>query len=130
MSEKFVPGAGKANSQIDSLKNRLTQSQIQPPKPQLPPQMPPKPDTISAFQTAVTRWNMDDADYLQLRNAVLQLLSIDLMHYRTQQMERRLTSYLERGDFKTWSECVQALYRKPGEVQRFFDFFTNNVSSF
>ncbi len=123
MSEKYVPGAGKATSQIDSLKSKLAQPQIQ-------PQMQPRPDPISAFQAAVSRWNMDDADYLQLRNAVLQLLSIDLMHYRTQQMERRLTSYLERGDFKTWSECVQALYRKPGEVQRFFDFFTINVSSF
>jgi len=73
---------------------------------------------------------MADTDYMQLRNAVLDLLSIDLMHYRTQQMERRLTSYLERGEYKTWAECVQALYRKPGEAQRFFDFFTINVSSF
>lgn len=91
---------------------------------------PGQPFPNPAFQMDVSRWRMEDADYLQLRNAVLDLLSIDLMHYRTQQMERRLTSYLDRGEYKNWTECVQALYRKPGEAQRFFDFFTINVSSF
>jgi len=76
------------------------------------------------------RWAIDDADYSRLRDVVFRLLSIDLMHYRTQQMERRLTSFLERSGHKNWTDYVQALGQKPEELQRFLQFLTINVSSF
>lgn len=78
----------------------------------------------------MTRWHILDGDYLHLREAVLELMSIDLLHYRTQQMERRLTSYLERSGQVSWGIFTQMLYRQPEQVQRFLEFLMINVSSF
>jgi len=86
---------------------------------------PPQPDN-----STVSRWQMLDKDYLLLRDAVLELMSIDLLHYRTGQMERRLTTYLERSEQDTWASYTQMLYRQPEEARRFLEFLTINVSSF
>lgn len=85
----------------------------------------PQPDS-----SAVSRWQMLDIDYLLLRDAVLELMSIDLLHYRTVQMERRLTTYLGRSGQDTWAMYIQILYRQPEEARRFLEFLTINVSSF
>lgn len=86
---------------------------------------PPHPDS-----NAITRWQILDKDYLYLRDAVLELMSIDLLHYRTVQMERRLTAYLSRSGQDTWAAYTETLYRQPEEAQRFLEFLTINVSSF
>ncbi len=76
------------------------------------------------------RWHIDDNDYLILRDTVLELASIDLLCYRTQQMERRLTTYLERSSYTDWRGYAHSLYARPEELQRFIEFMTINVSSF
>lgn len=76
------------------------------------------------------RWRIDDVDYMLLRTAILRLGSVDLLHYRTLQMERRLSTFLERSGQKSWTSYVPLLYRKPNELQRFLEFLTINVSSF
>lgn len=86
---------------------------------------PAQPDT-----SAANRWQILDKDYLLLRDAVLELMSIDLLHYRTMQMERRLTAYLGRSGQATWAIYIQMLYRQPEEARRFLEFLTINVSSF
>lgn len=83
-----------------------------------------------AGMTDEERWRMDDMDYMLLRTAILRLGSVDLLHYRTLQMERRLSSFLERSGQASWSRYVPLLYRKPNELKRFLEFLTINVSSF
>jgi len=78
----------------------------------------------------IARWRIVDGDYAQLRDAVLQLMSVDLLHYRTLQMERRLTSYLDRSGQGSWGAYIPLLYRQPEEAKRFLEFLTINVSSF
>jgi len=76
------------------------------------------------------RWRIEDSDYTYLRNAILDLLSIDLAHYRTRQMERRLTTYLAHSGYSSWMGYVQLLYKRPEKLQAFLKFLTINVSSF
>ncbi len=75
-------------------------------------------------------WRISDKDYQELRQAVYDLFSIDLAFYRTQQMERRLTSLLERRHCQSWQEYI-ALLQKDDQERRFFqEYLTINVSSF
>lgn len=76
------------------------------------------------------QWRIEDEDYKCLRDVVYELLSIDLLHYRTQQMERRLTSYLERSGQENWGAYSLSLYQHPAELHNFLEFLTINVSSF
>lgn len=85
----------------------------------------PQPDS-----STVSRWQMLDKDYLLLRDTVLELMSIDLLHYRTVQMERRLISYLDRSGQDTWVSYTRMLHRQPEEARHFLEFLTINVSSF
>jgi chemotaxis protein methyltransferase CheR len=75
-------------------------------------------------------WSISNGDYILLRDAVLQLLDLDLNHYRTQQMERRLTTLLERRQATTWFQYVQSLRSDKSELDYFQEFVTINVSSF
>lgn len=77
-----------------------------------------------------SRWRMDEQDYLLLRNAILRLASVDLLDYRTLQMERRLSTFLERSGRQSWASYVPLLYRDTEELRRFIQFLTINVSSF
>lgn len=75
-------------------------------------------------------WSIGNGDYALLRDAILQLLDLDLNHYRTQQMERRLSTLLERRQATTWSQYVQTLRSDRSELDYFQEFVTINVSSF
>lgn len=80
--------------------------------------------------TDVRKWTVADEHYRLLRDAVFDLLDLDLNHYRTQQMERRLTTLLERRNTTTWPEYVNNLRCNPSELEYFQEFLTINVSSF
>ncbi len=80
--------------------------------------------------TDTNKWTIADDHYKLLRDAVLELLDLDLNHYRTQQMERRLTTLLERRTAKSWPDYVYSLRREQVELDYFQDFITINVSSF
>ncbi|MFZ1755409.1 MAG: protein-glutamate O-methyltransferase CheR [Caldilineaceae bacterium] len=57
-------------------------------------------------------------------------MSIDLLHYRTLQMERRLATHLQRSGHENWTLYAQSLRQQPEEARRFLKFLTINVSSF
>lgn len=76
------------------------------------------------------QWSIADDHYKHLRDAVLDLLDLDLNHYRTQQMERRLTTLLERRHAASWMAYVDKLRRDRVELEYFQEFITINVSSF
>lgn len=115
MNDKDIPG----NRQLTPIfKTAILQME----KDQNGAGRPPNGETV--------RWRIDDADYAHLRDVVFELLSIDLIHYRTQQMERRLSTYLERSGYSDWTGYAQSLYQRPEEVLRFVEFLTINVSSF
>lgn len=76
------------------------------------------------------RWQVSDPDYRLLRNALLVLMRVDLDHYRTRHMERRLAMLLERRPYASWGQYVEALRRNVGELIEFSRYFTINVSSF
>lgn len=75
-------------------------------------------------------WAIEDSDYRLLRNAIYQLIRIDLDHYRTQQMERRLTTLLERRQAGTWPSYIECLRHDTAELAYFQEFLTINVTSF
>lgn len=75
-------------------------------------------------------WRISDTDYQSLRQTVYQLFSIDLAFYRTQQMERRLTSLLDRRHCRSWQEYIALLQRDDKEQRFFQEYLTINVSSF
>lgn len=76
------------------------------------------------------QWSIADEHYKQLRDTVLDLLDLDLNHYRTQQMERRLTTLLERRHATSWTAYAESLRRDRVELEYFQEFITINVSSF
>jgi chemotaxis protein methyltransferase CheR len=77
-----------------------------------------------------SQWSIADEHYKQLRDAILDLLDLDLNHYRTQQMERRLTTLLERRHAASWKVYIESLRRDRVELEYFQEFITINVSSF
>lgn len=76
------------------------------------------------------QWRMSDRDYEALREVIFELLDIDLAYYRTQQMERRLTSLLHRQQKGDWRTYIETLRTDPDELARFREYLTINVSSF
>ncbi len=97
-----------------------------------------KPATTSLFQNSALfqglsdgkQWTINNENYRLLRDAIMDLLDLDLNHYRTQQMERRLTTLLERRHATSWQAYVVNLRRDPIELDYFQEFITINVSSF
>lgn len=80
--------------------------------------------------TDSSKWTIPDEHYKLLRDAILDLLDLDLNYYRTQQMERRLSTLLERRPAKNWPDYVASLRQEQVELEYFQDFITINVSSF
>lgn len=97
-----------------------------------------KPAAGSLFQNSALfqglndskQWTISNNDYKLLRDAIMDMLDLDLNHYRTQQMERRLTTLLERRHAASWQAYVATLRRDPVELDYFQEFITINVSSF
>ncbi|MEZ4639891.1 MAG: protein-glutamate O-methyltransferase CheR [Caldilineaceae bacterium] len=97
-----------------------------------------KPAAGSIFQNSALfkglgdnkQWTISNDNYKLLRDAIMDLLDLDLNHYRTQQMERRLTTLLERRHANSWQAYVANLRRDPVELEYFQEFITINVSSF
>lgn len=115
MKPKFLPNSGLARTGKQTGRGALTTG---------------SGDFVPPAQTDGEQWRIADADYRRLRDVVYELSAIDLMHYRTQQMERRLTSYLERSGKETWGAYSLSLYQHPAELHNFLEFLTINVSSF
>ncbi len=72
----------------------------------------------------------DNADFRLLRDAILDLLRVDLEHYKTGQMLRRLAALLPRRKVGSWREYVDRLKKDPAELAYLREYLTINVSSF
>lgn len=68
--------------------------------------------------------------YENIKIQVKKLLNIDLNQYKSEQMQRRLDSWLVRSGVPTWEEYIQKLSSDPKELSKFRDYLTINVSEF
>ena len=73
---------------------------------------------------------MNDADYLYLKRRVLALTSIDIDAYKSQQMRRRLGTFLARSPGTNIVSYCRMLENDEDMLKRLQDFLTINVSEF
>ena len=72
-----------------------------------------------------------DADvYTHVKASVKQSLKIDLENYKDEQMKRRLDSWLVRSRAGSWNEYFELVSRDSGELERFRNYLTINVTEF
>ncbi len=73
---------------------------------------------------------METDTYIQVKASVRRVLSIDLENYKEDQMKRRLDSWLIRSHLPTWKEYFNLVTSDPGELERFRNYLTINVTEF
>src|SRR5512138_3849611 len=73
---------------------------------------------------------MEVEQYGQIKTQVWRLLKIDLNHYKSEQMCRRLDSWLIRSSGQSWDAYFQRLQNDARELSKFRDYLTINVSEF
>lgn len=73
---------------------------------------------------------MEEAIYNKIKLNVKKLLNIDLSQYKSEQMQRRLDSWLVRSGVPNWDEYLKQLGTDSKELARFRDYLTINVSEF
>lgn len=71
-----------------------------------------------------------DVAFPTIRAAVLRLLGLDLDAYKSKQLARRLTSFMERTGTMDAAEFVRRLTRDAALLEQFRDHMTINVSEF
>jgi chemotaxis protein methyltransferase CheR len=73
---------------------------------------------------------METIQYTQVKSHVWRMLRIDLNSYKSEQMCRRLDSWLVRSNTPSWEEYFHRLQNDPKELGKFRDYLTINVSEF
>lgn len=73
---------------------------------------------------------MEEIVYEKIKQNVKRLLAIDLNQYKSEQMQRRLDSWLIRAGFPNWEEYFHNLGKNPTDLAKFRDYLTINVSEF
>lgn len=73
---------------------------------------------------------MEDQVYQKIITNVKRLLGIDLNQYKSEQMRRRLDSWLVRVASPDWDTYFKRLEIDPQELSKFRDYLTINVSEF
>lgn len=73
---------------------------------------------------------MENLEYNFVKKNILALTGVDLNGYKSQQMQRRLQTYLQRSNHSTWQSFFTAIRRDPAAVSKLRDYLTINVSSF
>lgn len=73
---------------------------------------------------------MEQTVYEKIKIQVKKLLNIDLNQYKSEQMQRRLDSWLVRSGIPSWDEYIQKLTSDQKELSKFRDYLTINVSEF
>lgn len=73
---------------------------------------------------------MENLEYDFVKKNILALTGIDLNGYKSQQMQRRLQTYLQRSNHSTWQSFFAAIRRDSTAVSKLRDYLTINVSSF
>jgi chemotaxis protein methyltransferase CheR len=73
---------------------------------------------------------MTDDEYIFLKSRILKLIDIDLNCYKSQQMRRRLSFFIERTNNLDVHSFCQLLERDPAKLKKLRDFLTINVTEF
>jgi chemotaxis protein methyltransferase CheR len=73
---------------------------------------------------------MDPEVYVQVKLFIKKAFSINLDHYKDEQMRRRLDSWLVRSGVSSWQQYFKTVQSDPKESSRFRDYLTINVSAF
>ncbi|MCB0191137.1 MAG: protein-glutamate O-methyltransferase CheR [Anaerolineae bacterium] len=73
---------------------------------------------------------MQQLEYDFIKREILSLTGIDLNNYKSEQMQRRLNSFLLRSGQPDWSNLFSSTRSDPTELSKLRDFLTINVSSF
>ncbi|MBN1937639.1 MAG: protein-glutamate O-methyltransferase CheR [Anaerolineae bacterium] len=73
---------------------------------------------------------MEEADYRFVQYKIRKLVGIDLSHYKSNQMQRRLNTYLLRSGYDNWPGLFRAIQDDPVALGELRDYLTINVSSF
>ena len=73
---------------------------------------------------------MDANIYTQVKTSIKHALNIDLESYKEEQMKRRLDSWLVRSRIPTWKEYFNLVVNDAGELERFRNYLTINVTEF
>ena len=60
----------------------------------------------------------------------MQLTGIDLNSYKSQQMQRRLNTYLLRSGQQSWPDFFKAIRTSPADIAKLKDYLTINVTAF
>lgn len=69
-------------------------------------------------------------DYARFCGSIKELTSIDLSHYKGQQMHRRLESYRSRHGLPTFKALGESVRDDPDSLRALLDYLTINVSEF
>lgn len=73
---------------------------------------------------------MTEKEYFYLISKILKLTDIDLSHYKSNQMRRRLEHFMSNLNFQDVISFCSSLEHNPAMVERLKDFLTINVSEF
>lgn len=73
---------------------------------------------------------MESDVYTQVKASIKQRLRIDLENYKAEQMKRRLDSWLVRSHASTWNDYFDTLSGDTGELEKFRNYLTINVTEF
>ncbi len=73
---------------------------------------------------------METSQYAQIKTQVWRILRIDLNNYKSEQMCRRLDSWLVRSNTPSWELYFHRLHADAQELEKFRNFLTINVSEF
>jgi chemotaxis protein methyltransferase CheR len=73
---------------------------------------------------------MEMNQYAQVKTQIWRLMRIDLSSYKSEQMCRRLDSWLVRSSTSNWEDYFRRVQEDPKELRRFRDYLTINVSEF
>ena len=74
--------------------------------------------------------NMEAEDFAYAKSEIHKLVGIDLNHYKSQQVQRRLNTYLLRSGFPDWRSFFRAVRGDKTASRKLRDYLTINVSSF
>jgi chemotaxis protein methyltransferase CheR len=73
---------------------------------------------------------MDAQTYNFVKYKVIRLTGIDLNSYKSQQVQRRLESYLKRSGYANWPGFFRSIQDDPKALTKFKNYLTINVSAF
>ncbi len=73
---------------------------------------------------------MNDQEYSYLKSRIYKITNLDIDCYKTQQMRRRLDSYVARNNFPTVIAYCNMLEKTPDKQRELLDYLAINVSEF